>query len=134
MQKMLMDTDILSRFLRGDARVGARVREYLAAHGTLHVSVITRYEILSGLYHRDARRQLERFHDFLAILTPISLSDDAVEHAARCYAATREAGTPVDDMDLLIAGIALANGMGVATHNLAHFSKIPGLALEDWAL
>lgn len=40
----------------------------------------------------------------------------------------------VDDIDLLIGSIALANGMGVATHNTKHYSKINGLYLEDWCL
>ncbi len=128
-----MDTDILSRFLRGDDKVERRVRDYLREHKTLHVCVVTKYEILSGLYHRDARQQLSRFLQFLSLVTLVELGDEAVEQAARCYARTRRAGTPVDDVDLLIAGIALANGMGVATHNTAHFSRVEELYLEDWA-
>jgi tRNA(fMet)-specific endonuclease VapC len=34
--------------------------------------------------------------------------------------------------DLLIASIALANGLTVVTHNTSEFSRVPGLPLEDW--
>jgi tRNA(fMet)-specific endonuclease VapC len=37
-------------------------------------------------------------------------------------------------MDILIAGIAIANGVGVATRNIDHFSRIDGLYVEDWTL
>ena len=33
---------------------------------------------------------------------------------------------------LVIAAIALANRMTLVTHNTTEFSRIPGLALEDW--
>ncbi len=133
MRQMLIDTDILSRFFRGDTRVVAAVSRYVSVHQTLHMSIISQYEILSGLYHKDAQQQLNRFLAFLPTVTVLPLTSAAIEKSAQCYAQTRKLGTPVDDMDLLIAGIALANDMGVCTHNTAHFSKIPSLYLEDWA-
>jgi hypothetical protein len=42
--------------------------------------------------------------------------------ASELYAETRKAGTPVDDMDILIAGIALAHGRIVFTCNTDHFN------------
>ena len=35
-------------------------------------------------------------------------------------------------IDMLIAGVALAHSMGVATRNVAHFSRIVDLYVEDW--
>jgi tRNA(fMet)-specific endonuclease VapC len=37
-------------------------------------------------------------------------------------------------MDMLIAAIALANGLILVTHNTKEFARIPGLQLEDWIL
>jgi hypothetical protein len=34
--------------------------------------------------------------------------------------------------DMLIAAIALANHLTLVTHNTAEFSRVPGLAIEDW--
>jgi tRNA(fMet)-specific endonuclease VapC len=39
---------------------------------------------------------------------------------------------PIGPNDLLIAAIALANGLIVVTHNTSEFSRVPGLSIEDW--
>ena len=43
-----------------------------------------------------------------------------------------KAGTPIEDMGLLIAAHALAVGATVVTNNTRHFSKVPGLVVENW--
>jgi tRNA(fMet)-specific endonuclease VapC len=133
MKPMLIDTDILSRFFRNDANVVARFQEYEHAHGCINISIITYYEILSGLSHRDAHKQLERFQAFAAVNSILPLSQEAATHAARLYAETRKKGTPVDDIDILIAGIALAHDMGVVTMNTDHFDKLISVHIENWA-
>ena len=35
-------------------------------------------------------------------------------------------------LDLMIAGTALAFGCTLVTHNIAAFSRVPGLLIEDW--
>ena len=39
----------------------------------------------------------------------------------------------VDDIDLLIAGIALEHGLVMVTRNGRHFERIEGLTVEDWS-
>jgi len=65
MKPTLVDTDILSLFFRGHAGVVARFAEYAEEHGSIAIAVISYYEVLSGLRHRDARRQFEVFHALL---------------------------------------------------------------------
>ena len=89
--------------------------------------------MLSGLLHRDARSQLESFRSFVEVNRVLTLSESAASIAAQMYAATRKAGQSVDDIDILIAGIAVANGMAVATKNGTHFGRIPGVIVEDWS-
>ena len=43
-----------------------------------------------------------------------------------------KSGTPVGDMDLLIAASALSAGAVLVSHNISHFSGIKGLKIEDW--
>lgn len=38
----------------------------------------------------------------------------------------------MDDIDLLIAGIAIENDMILVTNNERHFGRIPGLKIENW--
>ena len=39
----------------------------------------------------------------------------------------------MDDIDLLIAGVAIANGLVMVTHNQNHFGRIPQLECQDWS-
>jgi tRNA(fMet)-specific endonuclease VapC len=41
-------------------------------------------------------------------------------------------GTPLDDMNLIIASTALFHNMIVAANNDKHYSRIPGLKTENW--
>lgn len=132
MKKVLLDTDILSAYLRGNAAVSNHIDSYLSDFDVLSISIITKYEILSGLYHKDSHNKLEKFLQLLMFIEVLPLSERAIEIAAQKYAETRKIGQPVDDIDLLIAGIALANDMVIATNNQKHFGKISELEIVDW--
>jgi tRNA(fMet)-specific endonuclease VapC len=129
----LIDTDILSMFFRGNANVVAQFQAYIAEHSQISLSIVTYYEVLSGLKHRDAQKQLSLFLDFSArnIILPLTLQ--SVTISADIYAKLRQEGTPVDDIDLLIAGVALANNLVLVTHNQRHFNRIESLELQDWS-
>jgi tRNA(fMet)-specific endonuclease VapC len=43
-------------------------------------------------------------------------------------------GETIDDIDLLIAGIAIENEMTLVTNNVNHFGRIIGLKLENWKI
>jgi tRNA(fMet)-specific endonuclease VapC len=96
--------------------------------------LIIYYEILSGLKHRDAQKQLEKFLAFSNLNQILPLTEKSVKISAEIYADLRQKGTPVDDIDLLIAGVAIANDLVLITHNQKHFGKIKELELKDWTL
>ena len=129
----LIDTDILSLFLRNHPQVISNFQAYLAEHDTIRFSIITYYEIVSGLRHRDTKSQLASFLALASHSLVEPLSEESVSKSATVYASMRKAGTPVDDIDLLIAGTALANDLVLVTHNIKHFSRIDGLQIEDWS-
>jgi len=128
----LIDTDILSLFFHGHPEVVAHFGAYTSVHSRINFSIITYYEILSGLKHRDAHKQLAVFLEFAAQNHVAPLTERSVTLSADIYADTRAKGTPVDDIDILIAGIAMANDWVLVTGNRQHFEKITGLEVEDW--
>lgn len=132
MKPALIDTDILSLFLRGEPAVVNRFAAYLQAFDRINVSIITYYEILSGLKYRDASKQLERFLELIHNNNLLPLTVNSCGIAAMLYADLRKQGNPIDDIDLLIAGIALENDLVIATRNVGHFSRIQTLTVEDW--
>jgi len=133
MKPALIDTDILSKFLKGNEKVKKRFKSYLRAYNCINFSIITYYEIISGLKHKDANRQLNTFLEFAAISNILPLTLQSSENSAVIYANLRKKGTPVDDIDLLIAGIAIENNMIVVTNNTSHFERIEGLEVENWS-
>jgi tRNA(fMet)-specific endonuclease VapC len=64
----------------------------------------------------------------------LPLTEQSVSISADIYANLRQKGTPIDDIDLLIAGVSIANHLVFTTHNQRHFSKIPCLELQDWSV
>lgn len=134
MKPALVDTDILSLFFKKHPEVTGCFDRYLAEYGTINFSMITYDEIVSGLKHRDAHKRLSLFFDFAAQNTVLPLTEDAVNIAGDIYAELSQQGIPLDDIDMLIAGIAVAHGLILVTHNTKHFEKIHQLQIDDWSL
>jgi len=133
MKRSLIDTDILSMFFRGNRSVKANFATYLSEYDEISFSIVSYYEIVSGLKHRDAHRQMDSFIEFSSQNNILPLTIESTTKSAEIYATLRRKGTPVDDIDLLIAGIALENGLVMVTNNTNHFARINGLTVENWS-
>lgn len=132
MNRCLIDTDILSYFFKGVPSVVSGFREYLKEYDQIEISIITVYEVRSGLLAKGAFKQLTDFERFLLECNVIPLSDQSVKISAELYGKLKTDGQILDDIDLLIAGIAIENGFSLVTNNTKHFSRIPGLSIENW--
>ncbi|MEH2178635.1 type II toxin-antitoxin system VapC family toxin [Nostoc sp.] len=133
MKVALVDTNILSLFFRDQPLVIENFNAYIKEYGKINISIITYYEIVSGLKHRDAQKQLTSFLEFASNNTVLPLTTDSTTISGDIYASLRKKGTPVDDIDILIAGIAIANNLILVTNNRRDFEKIEGLEIEDWS-
>jgi len=132
MKPSMPDTDILSKFLRGNSKVIAKIDEHLKEYGFISLSIITYYEILNGLLYKDARKQLARFEDFVALNKVIPLTLRMAKTAAEILAELRKKGTEIGHTDTLITGIALTGGLQLVTNNTNHFKRIKGLEIANW--
>ena len=132
MERVVLDTDILSAIMRQNATVLPRARAYLDEHRQFTLSIITRFEILRGLKARNATRQLQRFDEFCARNLILPLSDEIVVKAADIYGELHRRGSLIGDADILIAASAVVNNCGVVTNNEDHFGRIDGLQIENW--
>jgi tRNA(fMet)-specific endonuclease VapC len=132
MKLSLLDTDILSEFLRGNSKVAAKVDEHLEEYGLVNLSIITYYEILNGLLYKDAKKQLKKFTDFVELNKVIPMTMRTAKIAAEVYADLRKKGREIGHTDTLIAGIAMANDLQLITNNTDHFKRIKGLEIDNW--
>lgn len=135
---ILLDTNVLSEFMRPHP-----AREVVAwldrqAPGSLHVSAVTRAEIELGLALMPAGRRRTALaqaaaamfdEDFAGRCLPF---DDAAARRYGAIVATRTGiGRPISVEDAQIAAIAMARSMVLATRNTADFTRIEGLTLID---
>ena len=86
MKASLIDTDILSEFLRGNKKVISRVDEHLNEFGFISLSIITYYEILNGLLYKDAKKQLGKFEEFVELNKVLPLTLKTVKVSASIQA------------------------------------------------
>ncbi|MCX6226180.1 MAG: type II toxin-antitoxin system VapC family toxin [Bacteroidia bacterium] len=132
MKSSMLDTDILSEFFRGNPKVVEKVDEYLKEYGFISISIITYYEVLNGLLYKDARKQLKKFEEFVALNKVIPLTPPMAKMAASIQADLRTKGTEIGHTDTLIAGIAMTSELQLITNNTDHFKRIKGLEIANW--
>lgn len=132
MKEPLLDTDTISYFFKGDQNVIDKVDKYLLNFGFVNISVITYYEVMNGLYYKDARKQMQRFEKFVDYNNVIPMTLTSSEMSAKITAKMRKDGNFIGHNDVLIAGIALENDYVVITNNVAHFSRINNLKIDNW--
>ncbi len=132
MKPTLLDTDTLSQLVRRQPLALQRAEQYMVEHGELQFSIITYYESLSGLLYKDARQQMDRFQALVRLHQLLPLTIESVNVSARIEADLRRRGLSIGATDTLIAGVALANNLVLATSNTKHFERIEGLQLANW--
>jgi tRNA(fMet)-specific endonuclease VapC len=130
----LLDTSVYSQRLR-PRPVQSVVRRW-KAHGnaTLAISACCEAEILFGLKKKESERLRTEYAEYLKdrlTLIPFGYKE-AVEYS-KMRALLSARGDPLPDLDLMIAATAVTNGLILATLNMKHFERIPGLQVEDWS-
>ena len=128
--KYLLDTDSVSFALRGQGKVAAGIRARKPSE--LGTSAITVAELRYGA-DRKASRKLHALIDvFVASVEVAPFDEAAAAEFGRIGSLLSERGTPIGEFDVLIAAHAVALRCTLVTNNLRHFSKVPGLSLENW--
>ena len=132
----LLDTNVISELTRDIP--DPQVVEFLAERDDVWVSSILIYEVQFGvrLLSEGARRN--RLSSMLAAILSgyahriLPLDRAGAEWAAEFRANARRSGHIVDMVDALIAGIARANALTVATRNVADFRPFNVEVFNPW--
>ncbi len=131
---ILLDTDVISNLMR-TASSAVLVRRLAAvAPEEQFTSSITVSELVYGA-HRSVRedeilRTLEE--RVWPNVTVLSFDREAAEVHGSVRARLERMGTPLPEPDLRIAAIALAHSLTLITGNVRHFTRVPGLRVENW--
>ncbi len=85
-------------------------------------------ELLFGaLRSQDVGKNLADVQGFRAGFLSLPFDDRSAEEYAKVRTDLAAKGTPIGPNDLLIAAVALANGVTLVTHSTAEFSRVVGL-------
>ena len=113
----LLDTNVCIKYLNGKA---PKVRLRLQSHRPEEIRVcsIVKGELFAGARKStNPARRLARQQAFLAVFASLPFDDAAADAYGRIRAA-----------------IALANDCTPVTDNTREFSRVPGLAIENWEM
>jgi tRNA(fMet)-specific endonuclease VapC len=128
----LLDTNIISYWMRGDPSVVNRIKSY--SPGELSLSTITLAEILYGIEKSPVKKKVrrEKIHRICSQLEIHPFDEPAAERYALIRARLEGVGLIISERDLQIASIAMANRLCLVTHNTKEFTRIKDLPVEDW--
>lgn len=131
--RYLLDTNIVSDLVRHPA---GTVTGHIARLGVEHIciSIIVACEARFGAAKSGSQRLARQLELVLDQLEMLPLESPVEEHYADIRGTLERAGTPIGPNDLLIAAHARALGLTLVTANVREFSRVPGLAVENWLI
>jgi len=91
---------------------------------SIGISTVTLFELLHPLHHRKLEVQEKIVKSFVHQLRLLPLDLDAAKESAKIMGSLLRIGQPVNALDVLIAGTALANGAEKLISTDRDFEKI----------
>ena len=126
----LVDTNICSAYLKGEKAVWSKFMQY---SGGLAISVITAGELWTWVSRGSAsQRSKDAITDFIGAVEVIEVDLKIGIRFGELRGQLMDSGTPMPDMDGLIAATALSENLTLVTHNVVDFDTVPDLRIEDW--
>lgn len=127
--RFVLDTDVVVDVLRGRQEVIARLAA--VSPDDVAVTTMTLAELLYGAaVSSNSERNAQEVERFVSRVRVLSFSREAAVRHAIVRRALR--GQPIGPNDLVVAATALLAGATLVTSNTGEFSRVPGLAIENW--
>jgi tRNA(fMet)-specific endonuclease VapC len=132
----LLDTNVCIALINGQpATVRVRMQKATATGDHVLVSSVATFELWYGVAKSTKqefnRKRVETFLAGPIVVLPFEEVDSRVAGSIR--AALEAVGKPIDAYDLLMAGQAIRHRLTLVTANVSEFSRVKGLACQDWA-
>jgi tRNA(fMet)-specific endonuclease VapC len=126
----LIDTNTVRFFRDKNPLVFNKFEEY---EGQIFLCAIVQSECLFGSV-RIQNFRIEKFYDILFDKYKyLVYGKKEAKNFAEIKAYLQKSGNNVEDFDIMIAAVALANNLTLVTNNTKHFKNVKGLKVEDWS-
>ncbi|MBZ0283089.1 MAG: type II toxin-antitoxin system VapC family toxin [Anaerolineae bacterium] len=130
--KYLLDTNICIRHLNQRSQAITE-RLHKTPESEIVVCSVVRAELyLGAMKSQNVELTMLKQRSFAERFVSLPFDDAAAIIYARIRADLEKVGTPIGSNDMMIAAIALANGLILVTNNTREFGRIAELPLEDW--
>ena len=128
--RYLLDTNIASYAIKGNI---PRVRENLlrVPLPEVGISVVTEAELRFGVLQSPKPALQQAVEEFLLRVEILPWDSKAAQTYAALRQTMEHAGSPMGNMDMMIAAHALAASLILVTHDRV-FHRVKRLRLEDW--
>lgn len=130
MAQYILDTDISSYLIRGDHETVTK--KFSELYDSCAISSITAAELQYGAKKRNNKQLTQKVKAFCDLVEIIPWDEDAAKAYAKLRVELETSGTPIGNMDILIAASALARKAVLVTNNTEHFSRVKDLKLGNW--
>jgi tRNA(fMet)-specific endonuclease VapC len=130
---LILDTNTISYYFRGDAQVVTRLQALSPAD--IGVPAIVEYELRYGLLRLPSEVAAPRLAALSALLRPMQVlpfDSECALQAARIRVELETVGTPIGPHDLLIAATVLRHNAMLVTRNVREFGRVKDLLCVDW--
>lgn len=130
----MLDTCICSFIMREHPIEVLRKLQQVSEKHRVVISAITYSEMRYGAVSKKASpKHTQWIDEFVKRLDAILPWDsEAVDQSAQVKKQLNEAGTPIGNNDIAIAGHALAADCILVTNNIREFKRVDSLIIEDW--
>jgi tRNA(fMet)-specific endonuclease VapC len=126
----MLDTDIVSFALRGVGDVARHLAAVVPSQ--VCMSAVTLGELRFGASHRRSRKLHALVDAFVTGVQVMPFDAEAADRFGALAATLAHAGTPIGQLDTMIAAHALALDVVLVSNNTRHFAGVPALRLENW--
>ena len=130
--RYMLDTNICIYAIKNKPK---EVIERLEEHepGEICISSVTYAELIHGVEKSKAvNKNRIALTLLLADIEILSFDANAAESYGEIRAELERKGTPIEPLDMMIAGHAKSLNYTVVTNNTKEFERIKGLRLENW--
>jgi tRNA(fMet)-specific endonuclease VapC len=130
----LLDTNICIYIINQKPET-VRTKFEAVSLSDIGISSITLFELDAGARKGSkSKENLKLLEQFASVLQVLPFDAMAAREAGKLRQFLRERGTPIGDMDMLIAAHALSINAVVVSNNVKEFARVPKLKLENWLI
>lgn len=129
--RYLLDTNTCIYLMKGSTGV---LEHFLTKRKSgVGISSITVAELYYGVFNSAfPEKNSINLTNFFAGIDILEFDSGAAIEYGRIRALLRQKGTPIGQMDMLIAAHAKSRDMILVTNNVGEFERVGGLVLENW--